>query len=107
MHDITSKEYYDKFMKKSGEGICKNILDTTIEHKETFWKNMTVGYYDFCSSKCCNKVNQKDPDVRAKRKATHLEKYGDENYVNYELAAKTKMERYGYEYFPDPKKNKK
>jgi hypothetical protein len=45
-HKITSKEYYDRFLKKDGEGICP------VCGKETSFKNLNLGYYNFCSCKC-------------------------------------------------------
>jgi hypothetical protein len=45
-HKITSKEYYDKFFKKEGEGICP------VCGKETNFKNIRDGYHKFCSNKC-------------------------------------------------------
>jgi endogenous inhibitor of DNA gyrase (YacG/DUF329 family) len=48
-HKITSKEYYDKFLKKEDEGICP------ICGKETSFKNIREGYCKFCSKKCAKK----------------------------------------------------
>jgi hypothetical protein len=47
-HNITSKEYYDRFLRKEGEGICP------VCGKETDYINLNKGYYKFCSYKCAN-----------------------------------------------------
>jgi hypothetical protein len=47
-HKITSKEYYDRFLKKEGEGICP------VCGKETSFINLREGYHKFCSNKCAN-----------------------------------------------------
>jgi hypothetical protein len=46
IHKITSKEYYDRFLKKEDEGICP-VCD-----KETSFINLNKGYCKFCSYKC-------------------------------------------------------
>jgi hypothetical protein len=43
---ITSNEYYDRFLRKDGEGICP------ICGKETTYLNLGKGYRKFCSNKC-------------------------------------------------------
>jgi hypothetical protein len=45
-HKITAREYYDKFLKKEGEGICP------VCGKETFFMNLRGGYCKFCSREC-------------------------------------------------------
>ena len=45
-HNITSKEYYDKYMKKEGEGIC------VVCGNETRFITLKLGYYRPCSYKC-------------------------------------------------------
>jgi 5-methylcytosine-specific restriction endonuclease McrA len=47
-HNTTSKEYYDKFLKKNGEGICP------VCGKETNFYGMKKGYAKFCSNRCAN-----------------------------------------------------
>jgi len=54
-HKISSKDYYDKYFKKENEGICYC-------GKQTNYKNMNVGYHEYCSVKCLsndNKVKEK------------------------------------------------
>jgi hypothetical protein len=48
IHKITSKEYYDRFLKKEDEGIC------LVCGKETSFKNLREGYCKFCSNRCAN-----------------------------------------------------
>jgi len=47
-HKITSKEYYDAYLKDCSEGIC-------FCGEETNYKNISLGYYKFCSNKCVSK----------------------------------------------------
>ena len=46
VHSITSKEYYDRFIKKPDEGICP------VCGKETKFLGITKGYRTWCSNKC-------------------------------------------------------
>jgi len=45
IHKISTKEYYNKFLKKENEGICEC-------GKETNFNNINIGYREFCSIKC-------------------------------------------------------
>ena len=54
-------------------------------------KFLITKYSEHCSKQC----SSKDPNRIKKIKQTKKEKYGDENYVNREQAAKTCKERYG------------
>jgi len=51
-HNITKKEYYDKYLKKENEGFCQNIFCQK-ENKETAFINITKGYNKLCGSKQC------------------------------------------------------
>lgn len=73
-HTITSKEYYDKFLKDVGEGICK------VCGKETSFIGFRRGYCKCCSKKCTDS----DSERTIKTKNTLRKKYGNENYVNVE-----------------------
>jgi hypothetical protein len=44
-HKISSKDYYDDFLKKDGEGICYCA-------NETKFINMNLGYHKYCSVRC-------------------------------------------------------
>lgn len=65
-HHLTSKEYYDRFIKKKTEGICP------ICGKETTFKNMNLGYKTYCSLKCSNNSEE----VQKKQQATTMEHFG-------------------------------
>ncbi len=51
IHNLTTKDYYDKFLKKENEGICLNC------GKETKYVK-SKGYSLFCSHKCCNSYKE-------------------------------------------------
>ena len=68
-HKITTKEYYDKYLKKENEGICP------VCGNSTKFKSISIGYFNHCSRSCINL----DIKVRNKIKETNLEKYGVEN----------------------------
>lgn len=48
-HDLIAKDYYDKYLKKDGDGEC-NVCG-----KETTYRNIGVGYLSNCSIECRNK----------------------------------------------------
>ena len=93
--DITTKEYYDRFYKKEGEGVCP------VCGKETkFIGRLNRGYSKHCSSKCHNS----DKNIIALKKQTIKNNYGDENYRNIEKIKQTKLERYGDENYNNSSK---
>lgn len=98
LHKITVKEYYDKYLKKDGEGICPTC------GKETQFLEITTGYRKFCCPRCA----QLNKETREKYKATCLEKYGVENpYQSEENKKKireTNLKRLGVEYPGQSKK---
>jgi len=47
-HNITLRQYYDKFFKNKNEGKCLNC------NEQTRFINSLIGYSKFCSSKCAN-----------------------------------------------------
>lgn len=49
-HKLGMQEYYDKFLKKEGEGICK------ICGKPTTYNGLNKGYAEYCSTTCSNKA---------------------------------------------------
>ena len=63
---MTSKEYYDRFLKKENEGICLKC------GKPTQWKNITLGYREYCSAKCSNNSEI----VQKKQQETTMQHYG-------------------------------
>ena len=50
-HGLSSKEYYDKYLKKENEGFCLNCKN------ETKFRRISCGYSKFCSPKCQNSNN--------------------------------------------------
>jgi len=99
-HNLSAKEYYDKFLKKEDEDVCK------CGYKTSFLDSIR-GYQKHCSSKCA----RLDKDVQDKAKKTNLERYGCEHPKQSELFKQkeknTKLERYGDENFNNSEKNKK
>lgn len=65
-HKITSKDYYDTYMKKENEGICP------VCGKETKYRNINKGYRKYCSNYC----SSRDPEFKKKVEETHLKRYG-------------------------------
>lgn len=90
-HDITSKQYYDNYLKKDGEGICQEC------GKETHFNKLSKGYYTFCSTKCLNN----NEAVSKLKKESYLKKYGVDNPAKAEVIKdkikQTNTERYGVE----------
>ena len=88
-HNITNKEYYDKYVKKESDGLCK------ICGKPTTFFGAVRGYGVYCGPKCA----QLDPDTRNKYKETCLQKYGAENVYASEYGKEkikqTVQKRYG------------
>jgi very-short-patch-repair endonuclease len=74
-HNISIKEYYDKFLKTETDGIC-------ICGKKTNFKNIVKGYFRYCSLKC-SANSEKTIKIR---KETTKNRYGDENYRNVEAS---------------------
>ncbi len=95
-HGIQTKDYYDKYLKKDGDGVC-------CCGKETNFIKMTQGYRKFCGSKCASS----NKETLQKAKKTKLERYGDENYDNREKAKQTSLRKYGSEHFFGSKIGKK
>jgi hypothetical protein len=91
-HKISSKEYFDTYIRKENEGYCLNC------GKETTFISITNGYHDYCSKICSGIINNQKQEVKDKIKQTKLIRYGDENYHNMEKTKQTNKERYGNEY---------
>lgn len=56
--DLDPKDYYDKYLKKPGEGICPTC------GKETKFKKLSFGY----SIHCCNACVSTDPLIKKKKR---------------------------------------
>ena len=87
-HHIKSKDYYDEYLKKDGEGICYC-------GNPTKFRNMWYGY----NKHCCTRCIPLDPEVQDKMKSTCKEKYGtDYSFQAEQTKAKIKQtnrKRYG------------
>lgn len=74
VHNITSYEYYEKYLKKENDGICLNYGKIEICEKETNWVNIVVGYHRYCSEKCMVKSD-------FFRKISSESKLGDKHWL--------------------------
>lgn len=109
---ITTKDYYDRFLKKHGEGICK----TPGCNNQCNFYSLTKGYHKHCSRNCTKKdplyieklINNKTingvyNNNRKKAKRTCLKKYGVENVSQIEEVKEKKketcLENNGYEHW--------
>jgi hypothetical protein len=88
-HNITAKDYFDKYLKEDGEEICREC------GKETKFLGIgkTQRYRKYCSLKCSNSSKSK----KELTKRVLKEKYGDENFVNVKKMKETNLEKYGVE----------
>lgn len=68
-HNITSQEYYDKYIRKDGEGFC-NVCQ-----KPTSFRNFHIGYSRFCCGKCV----QNSEETKSKIQQTCLDRYDSKN----------------------------
>ena len=91
IHGLKSKEYYDLYLAKPGDGKCE------ICGKETGFLSMANGYRTTCSLKCSRKTTS----CREKLKNTNIERYGAENpFQSDQIKSKiraTNIKRYGVE----------
>lgn len=114
-HKVKSKEYYDTYLRKPGEGVC------LVCGKETVYQNMGSGYNKFCSLSCSAKFPEhqdavkasilekfgvehpfQSKEIHAKIQTTFLEKYGETSPAKADTVkkniVKTNLERYGVAY---------
>lgn len=68
-HNMTSQEYYDKYIKKEGEGFCEMC------QKPTSFRNLHIGYSRFCCGKCV----QNSEETKSKIQQTCLDRYDSKN----------------------------
>jgi very-short-patch-repair endonuclease len=91
VHKISSKKYYDKFLKKEDEGICPEC------GKETGFRGLGKGYHVYCSYACAATSDK----VKKKIKQTFLKNYGVENPMRLGVLKnkqkQTCLERHGVE----------
>jgi len=90
-HKISSKEYYDLYLKKENEGLCLEC------GKETYFKNINKGYCKYCCYRCV----YDSKEIKEKKKQTMVERYGVEHpFQNKEIREKqkqTNLKKYGFE----------
>ena len=88
-HQITSKDYYDKFYGKHFCPICG---------KETSFQSIRTGYLTHCSPTCA----QLNPTTRDKYKQTSLELFGSDNIFSSEIGKQKikdyNIQQYGVQY---------
>ena len=77
-HNVEKKDYYDKYMKKPGEGICP------ICHKPTNFNTLWVGYNKYCGPLCAaNSVKTRElAEEYAHREEIRLDQESKEERVN-------------------------
>ena len=81
-HNMSSKKYYDTYLKKEQDGYC------IVCGKPTKYKGIVIGYAKHCSNYC----SQIDPMTIDKKKQTCLQKFGAENpYQSEEVKQKIKQ----------------
>lgn len=101
-HKLSSKEYYDSFLKKENEGFCR------VCGKPTRFYSLSQGYAQYCCRKCSDSSvekhrrasetwhrNNSAESVNEKVKKTKFERYGNENYNNSDKTRSTNIEKYG------------
>lgn len=102
------KKYYDLYLKKSGEDICKLKECDGL----TTFSSLKKGYLDYCSQKCASTatidkakqtlIKRYGPNYRSKLLAksnhTKLLKYGDSNYNNHKKISESLLNRSKEEY---------
>lgn len=90
-HNMSSKDYYDKYLRKEGDGICP------VCGKPTKFRNISLGYTENCSSSCA----QKNPKTQEKISNTVMSKYGVKSVLQSEKVKdkikQTNLKRYGHE----------
>jgi len=75
-HNITSQEYYDKYLKQEGDGICP------ICGKETKFLGLSLGgYQKHCSCKC----SQTNKETHLKREQTCIEKFNSKVFLHSDI----------------------
>ena len=95
-HNVSIKEYYDTYIRKTDEGICP------VCGKEAVFCNLNQGYKKYCSKRCATS----DPSTQQQRlekiKNTLVKHYGVTNpQLSKDIQEKTKQtcrEKYGSDY---------
>lgn len=114
-HKISAKDYYDKYLKKPGEGIC------VVCGKNTEFLGFKGGYRLHCSIQCSTNdpkviekskktINQhfgkeglKHPSIKQKKIETSRQRYGTDNPAQSEKVKdkikQTNNDKYGHDYY--------
>lgn len=74
VHQISPKEYFDTYLKKQGDDICRNHGKVVFCKKHTSFINMVVGYHKYCSSRCLSNTKH----IRRQRSKCRL---GDKHHT--------------------------
>lgn len=92
IHNMSNREYYDKYLKNNKDDICK------ICGKPTKFFGVVRGYGTYCGNSCA----QLDPETRQKYKDVCKKKYGAENVFASDYGKQkikeTCLKKYGVEY---------
>jgi len=96
-HKISSKNYYDIFLKDENEGICKMYGKISSCKQFATFCSLNKGYRKYCSARC----SSSDYEVQEKLKRTCKERYGVEHMLQSQISQakfrKTCRERFGVE----------
>lgn len=99
-HRMQSRDYYEQYLKRDGEGFCK------ICGRPTNYFNLAMGYRTYCSAEC----SRKDENIYKLAKETNLAKYGHTcSLANQDVRKKaldTKEEKYGNRYYCNSQKSR-
>lgn len=85
IHNINSKDYYDKYLKQENEGKCLEC------GKRTSFRGIKHGYSRFCCSECTLRNNE----VREKQLLTQRELYGEHLELIQKKTQETNLKKYG------------
>ena len=100
-HGVSSQQYYDKYLAKTGEGKCPEC------GKPTLFLTLGKGYREFCGKKCAAKHIASDAARNehkvAAMKRTMMNQYNVENAAQLDTVKlkrkETMVNRYGVEYY--------
>jgi len=90
-HNVTAKEYYDKYFKKPGEGICP------ITGKATRFISLVRGYAKYSGRGTSNKSEEMKRKARETCKRKYGVEYASQSDIIKQRKVQTYLERYGVE----------
>ena len=102
-HGLKPKEYYDKFLRKPGEGCCAEC------GSPTSFRTIPQGYKEFCSKKCAAKYIAGNKERNAHKleayKKTMQDSYGVDNCAKLQSVKDkrqdTMVERFGVRFYSE------